>query len=103
MMDELKKILLAGVGSAAYTYEKASEMVDSLVKKGQITMEQGKELSEELKKTVKDTGDKILPVTRESLEEIIKEMNLVTREEFDALQLRLAVLEDKINSAKEES
>ena len=42
--DGLKKILLVGIGAAATTVEKSSQIIDDLVKKGEITVEQGKEL-----------------------------------------------------------
>ena len=50
---EMKKILLAGIGAVALTTEKAKDLVDDLVKKGEITVEQGKVLNEELKRNVK--------------------------------------------------
>ncbi len=48
----LKNLILAGIGSLAYTYEKSSEMIEALVQKGEITVNQGKELNEELKKVL---------------------------------------------------
>ncbi|MFQ9798065.1 MAG: hypothetical protein ACLR23_03135 [Clostridia bacterium] len=36
------------------TAEKAKEMIEDLVKKGELTVEQGKVLNEELKHTVKE-------------------------------------------------
>ncbi len=50
---EMKKIMLAGIGAVALTTEKAKDLVDDLVKKGEITVEQGKVLNEELKRNVK--------------------------------------------------
>ena len=47
--DDLKKILLMGIGAVTTTAEKSKEMVDSLVEKGELTVEQGKVLNEELK------------------------------------------------------
>ena len=44
MMDEIKKVLLFGVGAVASTYDKAAEVVEELVSKGKITVEEGKEL-----------------------------------------------------------
>ena len=58
MMDEIKKVLLFGVGAVASTYEKATEVVEELVKKGKITVEEGKELGEELKRTFKEKSKK---------------------------------------------
>ena len=40
--DGIKKILLAGVGTIAVTSEKSKEILDELVKKGELTVEQGK-------------------------------------------------------------
>ena len=45
--DGLRKVLLAGIGALATGYEKSSELVDELVKKGEITVEQGKALNTE--------------------------------------------------------
>lgn len=54
----MKKILLAGIGAAATTAEKSKEILDDLVKKGELTVEQGKVLNEELKHNVKQTFKK---------------------------------------------
>ena len=52
--DGLKKLLLASVGAVALTAEKADELVGTLVEKGKLTVEQGKELNKELKRTYKE-------------------------------------------------
>ena len=48
--EGLRKVFLAGVGALATTVEKSQEIVDDLVKKGEITVEQGKALNTELKR-----------------------------------------------------
>jgi polyhydroxyalkanoate synthesis regulator phasin len=55
--DGLKKLLLASVGAVALTAEKADELVGTLVEKGELTVEQGKELNKELKRTYKEHKD----------------------------------------------
>lgn len=52
--DSLKKILLAGLGTIAATAEKSKEIIDDLVKKGELTVEQGKILDRDLPKIDKD-------------------------------------------------
>ena len=52
--SDLKKVLLAGIGALATTVEKSKDIVDELVKKGEITVEQGKALNEELKHDIQE-------------------------------------------------
>lgn len=47
--NNLKKVILAGIGAMAVTAEKSKDILDELVKKGELTVEQGKMLNEELK------------------------------------------------------
>ena len=56
LSDELKKVLLAGIGAVAMTVEKSHELVEELVKKGELTVEQGKVINEELKHKLRETA-----------------------------------------------
>ena len=57
MMNEIgenvKKLMLLGIGAVAATAEKSKEVGDDLVTKGELTVEQGKTLNEELKHNIK--------------------------------------------------
>lgn len=53
--EGLKKLALAGIGTAAYAVEKSADILDTLAKKGEETVEQGKVLNKELKHNVKST------------------------------------------------
>ena len=46
----LRKLLLAGIGAAAIAKEKGGEVLELLSKRGEVTVEQGKVLNEELKR-----------------------------------------------------
>ncbi|KJY50800.1 phasin family protein [Bifidobacterium mellis] len=52
--DGLHKVLLAGIGALATGVEKGQEVIDNLVKKGELTVEQGKILNTELKRNRKN-------------------------------------------------
>lgn len=54
LMDVFKTGFLAGVGAVTTGAEKSKEIVDKLVTKGRITVEQGKALNQELKHKVDD-------------------------------------------------
>lgn len=101
-MDELKKVLLAGIGSIAYTYEKSAKVVEELVDKGRISVDEGKELSQELKRTFKDKSEefneKVMPLTKENLKNILYEEDFVSRDEFNDLREQVTKLEAKLNA-----
>lgn len=96
MVDNLKKALLAGLGSAAYTYEKATKIIDEMVEKGKITVEDGKELSVELKSTLHEKSEKFKPLTKEEFIEILNDTNFATKEDIEEIKDRLAKLEAKL-------
>lgn len=84
----MKKILLAGIGAAATTAEKSKEILDDLVKKGELTVEQGKVLNEELKHNVKQTFQK----DEQDPADVLKGMTL---EQIEALKAAIADMETK--------
>ena len=86
--DSMKKILLAGIGAAATTAEKSKEILDDLVKKGELTVEQGKVLNEELKHNVKQTFQK----DEQDPADVLKGM---TPEQIEALKAAIADMETK--------
>lgn len=55
LTEGVKKAFLAGVGAVALGAEKTQELVSDLVKKGELTVEQGKDLNQELTHKVKQT------------------------------------------------
>ncbi|WEV75189.1 phasin family protein [Bifidobacterium sp. ESL0800] len=55
--DGLRTVFLAGIGAMATTAEKGQEIVDALVKKGELTVEQGRTLNTELKHKAQEVKD----------------------------------------------
>jgi polyhydroxyalkanoate synthesis regulator phasin len=98
MMNEFKKLLLAGLGSAAYTYEKASKLIDDMVQKGKLTMDEGKELSEELKRNIKNKVEDVKPLTKDDLVSTLNQMNFATKDDLQNIKQRLDMLEEKVNT-----
>ncbi|HHV25906.1 hypothetical protein FYJ27_07110 [Anaerosalibacter bizertensis] len=95
MDNTLKNILLAGIGSMAYTYEKASSMVETLVQKGEITVNQGKQLNEELKKVIDNNtnNQSTTNIDTETLKNIIQQLDLPTKKDIEDLKTRIDNLE----------
>lgn len=95
----LKNLLLAGIGSMATTYEKAEDIVGELVKKGELTVKNGKELNEELKKRIDKCRTEDVPHSIEHLKAVLAGMNFATKKDIDELKQRIDELEkNKIDS-----
>lgn len=101
--EDLKKIFLAGLGAAAISAEKSKQIVDELVKRGELTLEQGKILNEELRRNIKEkmavqeekTAD--APMNFAGVEKEIGRMNLQQLEE-----LRGKIAEAEASAATED-
>ncbi len=89
--DNIKKILLAGIGTVAVTAEKSKELLDEMVKKGELTVEQGKILNQELKHNIRQTVEKNVnvppkPSTPEDMDKLLARM---TSEQIAQLKERI--------------
>ena len=96
LSEGLKKILLAGIGTVAVTAEKSKDVLDEMVKRGELTVEQGKVLNKELKHNLKNTiknnvNVSVKPQSGEELEELLGNMTAD----------QLADLKDKISQMQE--
>ena len=74
--DGVKKVLLAGIGTAAVTAEKSKEVLDKMAERGEAAVEQGKVLNQELRHNIKmaagqvDVNDALLRLKMEPFEEL---------------------------------
>ena len=95
LTDGLKKILLAGIGTVAVTAEKSKDILDDLVKKGALTVEQGKALNEELKHNIKQTvKDKVnVSVKTSTPEELNELLSKMTAEQLAQLKEQIEKVE----------
>ena len=101
--EGIKKILLAGIGTAAVTAEKSKEVLDELVKKGELTVEQGKVLNQELKHNITESVKKnvnvtLKPSTPDELKEVLGKM---TPDQLAALKEQISKMQAKDVDAEE--
>ena len=59
LTDGFKDIFLAGIGAMAIGGEKAKEIVDQLIEKGELTVDQGKQVSGELAHKATEQAEKM--------------------------------------------
>ena len=86
--ENVKKLLLAGIGAVAVTAEKSKDLLDEMVEKGELTVEQGKVLNEELKHNIKKTVKEKTGAGRKenAAEELSDLLDKMTAEQLAALK-----------------
>ena len=95
--DGFKSIFLAGIGAVAIGAEKGKELVDQLVSRGEMTVEQGKQINTELKHRASEVESSI---RRDTLEARMSVMTPDERVEFANIVREMA---DKQNEREAEA
>lgn len=88
MKEDLKDILLMGLGAVALTSDKAKELKEELLKEGTKLYEEGKVKNEELKHHIKENFSVVIennPPTKEDIINTIKTMSKEEKEELLSL------------------
>lgn len=102
--EGIKKIFLAGVGAVATTGEAAKNLIDNLVEKGELTVEQGKVLNEELKRNTKEKINKHVTVNVvNEFKDVFSAVDKMSKEELEALKEKLESLKDATPAEEEEA
>jgi polyhydroxyalkanoate synthesis regulator phasin len=93
LTDGLKKLLLAGVGAVALTADKSQEILDELVKKGELTVEQGKTLNQELKHRSEEKAEKVKAERKQkTMDELLASLS---KEDLDQLKEKIRAKEQE--------
>ncbi len=89
----MKKAFLIGLGATAVTMDKAQELADELVKRGEMTQKDAKGFTEDLKERAVKEKEQFETKMREQMDEYMKKaaskFGFVTREEFDELKAKV--------------
>ena len=97
MFDIVRKALLAGLGAQ----EKAKELVEDLVKKGELNQSDGakliKEVMEKAEKGTEEIDKKVGAIVQKTLEKL----NLPNRKDIEALEKNVQELTNRIKKLEE--
>lgn len=98
MSDMLRKMGLFGIGVISLTQEKMEEFTQEMIKKGEISKEEGrkfvKEVLSEKEKQLKDIEEKI----NERVRENIKKSGVVMKGDIETLERKIEKLEKTVQS-----
>jgi polyhydroxyalkanoate synthesis regulator phasin len=96
-MDErVRQLGLAALGVVALTAERADELAESLAERGGLRKEEVRSLIEDATSRWRGDAVRIGERVGETLHDTLHELGLVTRDEWDELELRVAQLEHRL-------
>ena len=106
MSNLIQKALFAGIGAVVLTKEKAEELADELIKRGEAASEERPKIVRDLlgkaEETKKEWSGKVENIVRETVEKL----GIPTKTELDALSQKIDALTAKVErmgkSSKEE-
>ena len=91
-----ERLALASVGAAALTGDRVEELVDALAERGNVRRDEARQAVEDLR--ARWRGDRVRLAERagSGLAGVFRELGLVSRDELDELELRVAQLEHRL-------
>ena len=96
-MDEpVRRLALALVGAVALTAERADELADSLAERGGMSRDEVRGWIDEATTRWRGDAVRVGEKAGATLQGALRELGLVTREDWDELELRVAQLEHRL-------
>ena len=100
--ETLERLALAAVGVVALAADRADELVDALAERGGLRRDEARALVEELTSRWRGDAVRIGERVGAGLGGALRELGLVTRDEWDELELRVAQLEHRMRLVERE-
>lgn len=91
-----KKMLYLGIGLAFATKEKIEEVVNEMVKTGELKQKEAGELKEKLLDKAREEKEEFKGFIKKQVEAIAKELGFVTKEEIEKLKKQVKKLEKEL-------
>lgn len=92
-MAFMKKWLMFGLGLAVTGKEQIEKFVDELVKKGELSLEEAKDIMDQWIQQKEERKAELQRIVREQLKQMMDKLDLATKEDIRKLEQRVENLE----------
>jgi polyhydroxyalkanoate synthesis regulator phasin len=92
----VERLALAGVGAVTLTAERVDELAGDLAERGGIRRDEARQLIEEAMARWRGDSTRLVERAGTGLQSVFRGVGLVTREEYEELELRVAQLEHRL-------
>jgi polyhydroxyalkanoate synthesis regulator phasin len=96
LREVVERLLLAGVGTVALTAERAEALAEELAAKGGIRKEDARSLIDDATARWRGEAGRMGDRASAALEGLFAELGLVTKDDYEELELRIAQLEHRL-------
>ncbi len=103
MIDTIKKAILAGVGAAAVTTEKAEKVLSELVEKGKLSAGEAKEAARKIADEGKEEFEAASSSLQAKFDEVLAKIGKGQKERIDALETQVSELQARLEKIEEAS
>lgn len=103
--EDLRKLLMAGVGAISTATEKVPEAIETLAKRGEETLQHGKVLNEQLRHEIKQAVKENVTVVNADLDKdgMIDALQNLSQEDLKEISAKIAQLQSKPAASDEPS
>ncbi len=102
MKELLKNIVYTGIGAAFLTKEKIEELKDDFVEQGKISQEEARRFVDEMVEKTDSIKDSLDLKITQIVEKKLKQLNIVTTDDFADLRRQVEELQIALNKKPEE-
>jgi len=94
--DLIERTFLAGMGAAALTKDRVQELVEDLVRRGQLSGDEGRDVVDRLVARSRDEARTMLKRADSSLQGAYRDLGISTKRELEDLDFRIRQLEMRV-------
>ena len=102
MIDVIKKTYLLGLGLATVTREKVEEVVDELVKRGEVAEKDRPHVIQDFMERAREEQRRLGATVRETVQKVVGEVGPPSRAQFEDLLRRVENLEKQSHAHQSE-
>lgn len=102
MKELLKNIVYTGIGAAFLTKEKIEELKDDFVEQGKISQDEARQFVKDMVEKTDSIKDSLDLKITQIVEKKIKQLNIVTTDDFADLRRQVEELQIALNKQSEE-
>lgn len=96
LRESIERVALAAVGAAALTGDRIEQLADEISSRGGIRRDEAKRVLEDAVSRWRGEAGRVGERAGSTLGAGLRELGLVTREEYEELELRVAQLEHRL-------